>query len=275
MVGSRVWKRRSPTLDLGPGQGVQQRRLAGVGVAGEGDPRQRGAPRAGPASRRGCARAARGGGAARRSGCGRGGGRSRSGSRPGPWCRCRRPCGRRRGARGGSRAPACGPCCIRAGPARPAACPRPSGRGRRRCRGSPRCGRSPARPARASRLRSWRGASSSSQATRLASPAAISRFQLLQPAAAEVAVGVGFRALLGGDAGGRDAGGPQQLLQLGQRLGLVLAAVDDPDRQRALARARIRDAGAARRRGAVAGLGLAAVSRTLHSGRLYAAARDG
>ena len=113
--------------------------------------------------------------------------------------------GRRRGARGGSRAPACGPCCIRAGPARPAACPRPSGRGRRRCRGSPRCGRSPARPSAASRLRSWRGASSSSQATRLASQAAISRFQLLQPAAAEVAVGVGFGALLGRDPGGRDA----------------------------------------------------------------------
>ena len=32
-----------PDPDLGPGQRVQQGRLAGVGVAGEGDPRQRGA----------------------------------------------------------------------------------------------------------------------------------------------------------------------------------------------------------------------------------------
>ena len=71
------------------------------------------------------------------------------------------------------------------------------------------------------------------------------RFQLVEPAAAEVAVGVGLRALLGRDAGGGDAGGAQQLLQLGQRLAL-LAPVDDADRQRALAGARVRDAGAVR-----------------------------
>ncbi len=128
--------------DLGPGQGVQQGRLAGVGVAGEGDLRDARSARARRASRRGSFRSGAGAGAGPRSGRGRAGGRSRSGSRPGPWCRSRR-----RGARGGSRAPACGPCCIRAGPARPAACPRPSGRGRRRCRGSPRCGRSPGRRA--------------------------------------------------------------------------------------------------------------------------------
>ena len=50
--------------------------------------------------------------------------------------------------------------------------------------------------------------------------------QLGQPAAAEVAVGVGCRALLDRLAGGRDPGGAQQLLQLGQRVA-VLAAVDD------------------------------------------------
>ena len=48
MVGSRVWKSLSPTPDLGPGDRVQQRRLAGVGVAGEGDPRDRGALAPGP-----------------------------------------------------------------------------------------------------------------------------------------------------------------------------------------------------------------------------------
>ena len=70
-----------------------------------------------------------------RCGCAPAGGRSRSGTRPGPWCRCRRPCGRRRGARGASTARACARGCTRAGPARPGACPRPSARGRRRCRG--------------------------------------------------------------------------------------------------------------------------------------------
>ena len=148
-AGGRVERVEEPVPhpDLGPGQRVEQRRLAGVGVAGEGDPGQRGAvaPRAHHAAV--ALEPARAAGAAPRCGRGRGGGRSRSGSRPGPWCRCRRPSGRRRGARGGSRGRACGPCCIRAGRARPGACPRPSGRGRRRCRGSPRCGRSPARPA--------------------------------------------------------------------------------------------------------------------------------
>ena len=176
MVGSSVWKSRSPTPDLGAGERVEQRRLAGVGVAGEGDTGQRGALAPGTHHAAVALEPRRAGGAARRCGRGPGGGRSRSGSHPAPWCRCRRPSCRRRVARGGSRAPACGPCCIRAGPARPAACPRPSGRGRRRCRGSPRCDRSPARPSAASRLRSWRGASSSSQATRLASRAAISAF---------------------------------------------------------------------------------------------------
>ena len=51
-------------------------------------------------------------------------------------------------------------------------------------------------PSAASRLRSWRGASSSSQATRLASQAAICLLQLVQLAAAEVAVGVRRVALL-------------------------------------------------------------------------------
>ena len=61
------------------------------------------------------------------------------------------------------------------------------------------------------------------------------RFQLFQPAAAEVAVGVRFGSLLGREADGGDARGAQQLLQLGQRLA-VLAAVDDADRERPLTR---------------------------------------
>ena len=61
-------------------------------------------------------------------------------------------------------------------------------------------------------------------------------FDLGQAAAAEIAVGVGFRPLLGRGGDGGDARGQQQLLQLGQRLAL-LAAVDDADRQRSLARA--------------------------------------
>ncbi len=88
--------------------------------------------------------------------------------------------------------------------------------------------------------------------------------QLVELAAADVAVGVGLLALLHGLAGGRDAGGAQQLLQLGERIAL-LAAAGDADRQRPLARPRVGDAGAV---GAVARLRLASVSRSLHLVRL-------
>ena len=86
--------------------------------------------------------------------------------------------------------------------------------------------------------------------------------QLLQPAAAEVAVGVGLGALLGGLAGGGDAGRAQQLLELGERLPVDLAPVDDADRQRPLAGPRVGDAGAV---GRVAALRRAAVSGSIHS----------
>ena len=146
-AGGRVERVEEPVPDPDPGAGdrVEERRLAGVRVAGERNGRDRASDRARPASSRGCARRRAARGAARRSGRGRAGDRSRSATRPGPWCRCRRPCGRRRGARGGSRGRACGRGCTRAARARPGACPRRCGRGRRRCRGSPRCGRSPAR----------------------------------------------------------------------------------------------------------------------------------
>ena len=111
---------------VGAGEGVEQGRLAGVRVPGERDRREPGALalRAHHAARGlGVLRAAA---AAPRCGRAPGGGRSRSGSRPGPWCRCRRPCVRRPGARGASRARACGRGCTRAGPAPPGACPRPS-----------------------------------------------------------------------------------------------------------------------------------------------------
>ena len=62
--------------------------------------------------------------------------------------------------------------------------------------------------------------------------------QLVEPAAAEVAVGVGLGALLGGLARGRDAGGAQQLLELGQRL-----AVGSPPSTMPIASARWRARG--------------------------------
>ena len=56
---------------------------------------------------------------------------------------------------------------------------------------------------------------------------AISRLQLRQLAAPEVAVGVGPLADLDHLAGGRDAGRAQQLLQLGERVAVAGRAVDD------------------------------------------------
>lgn len=97
-------------------------------------------------------------------------------------------------------------------------------------------------------------------------------FQLFQATAAEVAVGIRLGALLGGDADGFDAGGSQQLLQLGQRLA-VLAAVDDPDRQRPLFRAPIDDPRSVPVLCRVPRLGEAAGSRFTHSEPLYGAVR--
>ncbi len=70
------------------------------------------------------------------------------------------------------------------------------------------------------------------------------RLQLVELAAPEVAVPVGSVADLDHLARGRDAGRPQQLLELGE---LILAlrggTGDDPDRQRPLARPGVLDAG--------------------------------
>src|SRR5262249_26415435 len=96
-------------------------------------------------------------------------------------------------------------------------------------------------------------------------------FQLLEAAAAEIAVGVGLGPLLGGDPGGGDAGGAQQLLQLGQGLAL-LAAVDDADRERALARPTVDDPGAVPIFRCVPRLDDTAVLRSTHSNPLYGAA---
>ena len=116
--------------DLAAGERVEQRRLARVRVAGQGDRRQVRPLALGAHAPGGWRRRRACGGAARRSGRGRGGGPSRSATRPGRGSRCRRP-----GARDASTGRACARGCTRAGRARPAACPRRSGRGRRRCRG--------------------------------------------------------------------------------------------------------------------------------------------
>ena len=100
-------------------------------------------------------------------------------------------------------------------------------------------------PSACSRLRSWRGTSSSSTATRLASAAAISRFSSVELAPAQVAVGIGRGSRLGHLPGRRHPGRAQQLLQLGQGIVAVLVVADDSDCDGALAGARVDDAGGA------------------------------
>ena len=148
-AGGRVERVEEPVphSDLGARDRVQQGRLAGVGVAGQRHRRDARGVATGPHHRAVLSPGPSGGDAGPRSGRAPADGRSRSGTRPGPWCRCRRPCARRRGARGASTARACARGCIPAAPARPGACPPPCGHGRRRCRGSRRCGRSPVRRA--------------------------------------------------------------------------------------------------------------------------------
>ena len=127
-----------PHADTRARQRVQQRGLARVRVPGEGDGRERGAARGGLAStsRLRSSRARRRRRLAIRSRASR---RSVSIWRlPGP----ARPDPAAQAAPGGSTGRACARGCTRAGPARPGAFPRRCGRGRRRCRGSPRCGRS-------------------------------------------------------------------------------------------------------------------------------------
>ena len=71
-------------------------------------------------------------------------------------------------------------------------------------------------PSSCSRLRSWRGSSSSSQAIRFASLSCDRLLQLSELALAEIAVGVGPRAALGQLARHGHAGGAQQLVQLAE-----------------------------------------------------------
>ena len=94
-------------------------------------------------------------------------------------------------------------------------------------------------PSASSRLRSWRGASSSSQATTLASGALDLVLELVELAAAEVAVGIGLGSLLDHPALGCDAGGAQELSHLGQLAVLAGRAGEHADRDRALTGARV------------------------------------
>ena len=89
-------------------------------------------------------------------------------------------------------------------------------------------------PSSSSRLRSWRGSSSSSTATRLASASFTACFSSVELAAAEVAVGIGALAALDHLAGHRHAGGAQQLAELGE----IQVAGSDTDRQTRAERAR-------------------------------------
>ena len=85
-------------------------------------------------------------------------------------------------------------------------------------------------PSSSSRLRSWRGSSSSSTAIRFASASLAARFSSVELPAAEVAVRIGPLATLDHLAGHRDAGGAKELAELGQ----VAVVEGDADRQRAL-----------------------------------------
>ena len=176
----RVERREQQVLrhDVGAGQAVEQRRLAGIGIADQRDhrPRRALAPVAVQAARAAdllelaCAAAP----------CGRGsgGGRPRSGFRPGR----RGSRSRRAGARGGSSCAPAGPPDNRDARVRPATAPRRSPRARRRSRGSARCGRSPWRSSAVSRLRCWIGVSAASTTTSSASAIAHRRRRAARPA---------------------------------------------------------------------------------------------
>ena len=71
-------------------------------------------------------------------------------------------------------------------------------------------------PTACSRLRSWRGSSSSSHGDQVRPRVGDRALQLVQLALAEVGVRIWMLAALDQLAGDRDAGGAQQLLQLGQ-----------------------------------------------------------
>ena len=186
-AGGRVERVEEPVADadLGAGERVQQRGLAGVGVADERDRGQRGALALGALHRARALDVLQAPPQRRDAVAGEAAvGLDLGLPRP------PRADARRRGARGGSTGRACARGCTRAGPARPGACPRRCRRGRRRCRGSRSCGPRPAARAPASRLRSWRAVSSSSQAIRFASALACRVLRLGDLAGAEVGVRV-------------------------------------------------------------------------------------
>jgi hypothetical protein len=85
--------------------------------------------------------------------------------------------------------------------------------------------------------------------------------ELRELAPTEVAIRVGRSAGLRHLSRGRDPGGPQQLLQLGQGVVAVLVVADDPDCDGALAGARVDDAGGAV---GVLTLGLPPVAVSMH-----------
>ena len=214
MVGSSVWKSLSPTPTPASGERVQQRRLAGVRVAGERDRAAAPSARAGCASARAVALGALEPAAA--AAAIRSRARRRSVSiwdSPGP-ARADR---RRRAARGGSTGRACARGCTRAGRARPGACPRRDAAwsakmsrmiaravDHRHARSPPRgCAPGAARARRRRRSGSRPSARSPPSAPR-ACPCRDRRS------------GPGCGAALDHLAGDRDAGGAQQLLQLGE-----------------------------------------------------------
>ena len=135
MVGSRVAKTWSWARTLGPGNAVEQRRLAGVGVADDGDDRVGDLAAAGAVefARLDDLRRVRGGW--RRCGFAACGGRVRAGLRRGRRRSWRRRRHRRAGVRGGSRRARGGPSGRRGGRVRPAGGLRACGRARRRFRG--------------------------------------------------------------------------------------------------------------------------------------------
>ena len=217
-AGRRVERVEEPLPHPGPGarHRVQERRLAGIRVAGERDDRERRAAaarphdlavsldalEAAPQVRDPVARQAAVG--------------LDLGLAGAPACRSRL-----RAARGGSTGPASARGCTRAVPARPGAFPRRCAAWSakmsritavRSITGTPRC---------RSRFRSCRGTSSSSQATRFAFERAISAFDLGELATADVAVGVRSRAHLDDLAHVRDARCAEELLQL--RQGIAVA----------------------------------------------------
>ena len=202
--------------DVGAGQGVQERGLADVRVAGERDRRRLRAPARLPPGLALLLQLLAGGPSAARPGAGRGGGRSRAATRRGRGCRRRR-----RGARGAATAPASAAGCTRAARARPGACPRRCARAGRRCRGSAGCGRRPA-PGGGSRA----GAAAAGRARRRRAATLLRTrrrrlLQLLELPLADVRARIGPGADLDELSDGLDACRPRELTDLRELLARI------------------------------------------------------